>query len=73
MDLIVQPLYTNLVGQSIATQPTNGAVSQELYNLITTLTNSPLPSSSTTAAQRTQQISMAACTAVLASATTALK
>jgi hypothetical protein len=73
MDLIVQPLYTNLVGQNIATQPTNAAVSTELYNLITTLTNSPLPTPGTTPAQRTQQIAMAACTAVLASATTALK
>lgn len=72
MDRIVQPLYTNLVGQNIATQPTNGAVSSELYSLITTLMNSPTPAN-TTPAQRTQQISMAACTAVLASATTALK
>jgi hypothetical protein len=71
MDLIVQPLYTNLVGQNIATQPTNAAVSTELYNLITTLSNSPTPPN-TTSAQRTQQISMAACTALLASATTAL-
>jgi hypothetical protein len=70
MDLVVQPLYTNMVGQNIATQPVNSAVSTELYNLITLLTNSPTTASP---AARTQQISMAACTAVLASATTALK
>jgi hypothetical protein len=70
MDLLVQPLYNNLVGQNIATQPTNSAVSGELYNLITTLTNS---STTSGPAARTQQISMAACTAVLSSATTSLK
>jgi hypothetical protein len=70
MDLVVQPLYIKLIGQNINTQPTNAAVSTELYNLITTLTTSP-----TTAAPaaRTQQISMAACTAVLSSATTSIK
>jgi hypothetical protein len=70
MDLLVQPLYTNLLGQNIATQPANAAVSTELYNLITTLVNSP---SSAAPAARTQQISMAACAAVLSSATTSLK
>jgi hypothetical protein len=45
MDLVVQPLYTNLIGQNVATQPTNSAVSTELYNLITLLaTNSPTTS-----------------------------
>jgi hypothetical protein len=70
MDLVVQPLYNNLIGQNILTQPGNPAVSNELYSLITTLTNSPTTSGP---AARTQQISMAACTAVLSSATTALK
>jgi hypothetical protein len=70
MDLVVQPLYNNLIGQNILTQPSNPAVSNELYSLITTLTNSPTTSGP---AARTQQISMAACTAVLSSATTALK
>jgi cytochrome c553 len=72
MDLVVQPLYTNMIGQNIVTQPTNSAVSTELYNLITLLTNSPTPPN-TTPAQRTQQISMAACTAVLASAAIEIK
>jgi hypothetical protein len=70
MDLVVQPLYTNLIGANIATQPTNAAISTELYNLITILVNSP---TSAAPAARTQQISMAACAAVLSSATTSLK
>jgi hypothetical protein len=70
MDLLVQPLYNNMVGPNIASQPTNLAVSTELYNLITLLTNSPTTSA---AAARTQQISMAACTALLSSATTSIK
>jgi hypothetical protein len=61
-DLIVQPLYNNLIGQNIATQPSNAAVSTELYNLISILSADPAAS--------TQTITMAACTAVLASATT---
>jgi hypothetical protein len=74
MDLVVQPLYNNMIGfgQTLTSQPTNSAVSAELYNLLTTLTNSPTPPN-TTPAQRTQQISMAACTAVLSSATTLIK
>jgi hypothetical protein len=75
MDLVVQPLYSSFVGfsQPLSTQPTNMLVSQELYSLINTLTTAPLPSSNPTPAQRTQQIAMAACTAVLASATTLIK
>ena len=69
-DLIVQPIYKNLVGQNLTTQPANSDVSTELYSLIDTLTASP---SSAAPAARTQQISMAACTAVLTSATTFIK
>jgi hypothetical protein len=70
MDLVVQPLITQLIGQNIATQPPAAAVSTELYNLITDLSAC---GGSTCPAGRTQVITMAACTAILSSATTLIK
>ena len=70
MDLIVQPLINGLIGQNIATQPAPAAVSTELYNLITDLSacgGAACPTG------RTQIITMAACTAILSSATTSIK
>ena len=70
MDLVVTPLIQNLTGQGVAgvtigTQPTDADVRQELYNLITLLKGDPNAS--------TQTITMAACTALLSSATTLIK
>lgn len=71
MDLVATPLIVNLIGQNVATgltlasQPSDPAVRQELYNLITTLSQDPSASTSTIAA--------GACTAVLASGTSMLK
>ncbi len=70
MDLVVQPLISNLIGQNIATQPATAAVSSELYSLITNLSTC---GGGTCPTGRTQTISMAACTAVLSSATTLIK
>jgi hypothetical protein len=70
MDQVVQPLITHLIGQNIATQPTAAAVSTELYSLITDLSSC---GGSTCPAGRTATISMAACTAILSSATTLIK
>ncbi|MGH8257094.1 MAG: LamG domain-containing protein [Steroidobacteraceae bacterium] len=72
MDQIVTPLIQNLTGQgagtpavTIATQPTDASVRQELYNLIGALM-------SENAAVSTRNVTMAACTALLSSATTLL-
>ncbi len=70
MDQIVQPLINNLIGQNIATQPSASVVSNELYNLISNLSTC---GGSTCPAGRTQVITMAACAAVLSSATTSIK
>jgi len=70
MDQIVQPLINNLIGQNIATQPSSAAVSTELYNLISDLSTC---GGGTCPAGRTQTITMAACTAILSSATTLIK
>ena len=70
MDQIVQPLINNLIGQNIATQPSSAAVSTELYNLISDLSTC---GGGTCPAGRTQAITMAACTAILSSATTLIK
>jgi hypothetical protein len=70
MDQVVQPLITHLIGQNIATQPTAAAVSTELYSLITDLSGC---GGGACPAARTQTITMAACTAILSSATTLLK
>jgi hypothetical protein len=70
MDLVVQPLITNLIGQTIATQPASTAVSTELYNLIGGLSTC---GGGTCPTGRTATISMAACTAILSSATTLIK
>jgi hypothetical protein len=70
MDLIVQPLINNLIGQNIATQPPPAAVSSELYSLIGILSAC---GGGTCPAGRTQTITMAACTAILSSATTLIK
>ncbi len=70
MDLVVQPLINNLIGANLASQPTSTAVSTELYNLISNLSacgGGACPTG------RTATISMAACTAVLSSATTSIK
>ncbi len=69
MDQIITPLYNNLIGQNLASQPpdvvpTNDPVRQELYNLITGLS---------TGSTTTPVITMAACTAVLGSATMLVK
>jgi cytochrome c553 len=69
-DLVVQPIYNNLIGQNLTSQPSNAAVSTELYSLIDSLSGSP---TNAAPAARTQQISMAACAAVLTSATTLIK
>ncbi|MGH8141572.1 MAG: hypothetical protein ACREU2_03495, partial [Steroidobacteraceae bacterium] len=72
MDQIVTPLIQNLTGQgagtpavTIATQPTDASVRQELYNLIGALM-------SENAAVSTRNVTMGACTALLSSATTLL-
>jgi hypothetical protein len=70
MDQVVQPLITNLIGQNIATQPSSTAVSSELYTLIGNLSTC---GGGTCPAGRTATISMAACTAILSSATTLIK
>ena len=70
MDQVVQPLITHLIGQNIATQPTAAAVSTELYSLITDLSGC---GGGACPAGRTQTITMAACTAILSSATTLIK
>ena len=70
MDQVVQPLINRLIGQNIATQPPAGAVSSELYALITGLSAC---GGGTCPAGRTQTITMAACTAILSSATTLIK
>jgi hypothetical protein len=70
MDLVVQPLINNLIGQNIASQPPAAAVSSELYGLITDLSGCGGGSCPT---GRTQAITMAACTAILSSATTLIK
>jgi hypothetical protein len=70
MDQIVQPLINGLIGQDIATQPTPAAVSSELYNLISDLSTCGGGACPT---GRTQIITMAACTAILSSATTLIK
>jgi len=69
MDLVVTPLIQNLTGQgagspavTIATQPSDASVRSELYSLITTLEADPMAT--------TSSITMAACTALLSSATT---
>ena len=70
MDLVVQPLINGLIGQNIATQPSPTAVSTELYSLISDLSacgGAACPTG------RTQTITMAACTAILSSATTSIK
>ena len=70
MDLVVQPLINNLIGANLASQPAPTAVSTELYNLISNLSacgGGACPTG------RTATISMAACTAVLSSATTSIK
>ena len=56
--------------QPAATQPTAAAVSTELYSLITDLSGC---GGGACPAARTQTITMAACTAILSSATTLLK
>jgi hypothetical protein len=70
MDLVVQPLINNLMGGNLASQPTPTAVSSELYNLITDLATCGGGACPT---GRTATISMAACTAILSSATTSIK
>ena len=70
MDLVVQPLITHLIGQNITTQPTAAAVSTELYSLITDLSGC---GGGACPVGRTQTITMAACTAILSSATTLIK
>jgi len=70
MDQVVQPLINHLIGQNIATQPAATAVSTELYSLITDLSSC---GGGACPAGRTQTITMAACTAILSSATTLIK
>jgi hypothetical protein len=71
MDQVITPIIVNLVGQNtasgltIATQPSDAQVRNELYNLISTLSGD--------ASLSTPTIAMAACTAVLSSATTLIK
>ncbi|MFI4865833.1 MAG: LamG domain-containing protein [Steroidobacterales bacterium] len=70
MDQVVQPLINHLIGQNVATQPAAAAVSTELYSLITDLSGC---GGGACPAGRTQTITMAACTAILSSATTLIK
>lgn len=70
MDQVVQPLISHLIGQNIASQPPAAAVSSELYSLISGLSTCGGGSCPT---GRTQTITMAACTAILSSATTLIK
>jgi hypothetical protein len=65
-DLVINALYNNLVGGSIASQPSLGDVQAELNNLITQLT----PSNYASTANRSGIVTKAACAAVLGSAST---
>ncbi|HEX4050965.1 MAG TPA: LamG domain-containing protein [Steroidobacteraceae bacterium] len=71
MDLIATPLIQNLTGQgagglTLATQPADGTVRTEIYNLIQALeTDTPGAS--------TQTVTMGVCTALLSSATSLIK
>jgi hypothetical protein len=70
MDQVVQPLINHLIGQNIASQPPAAAVSSELYSLISGLSTCGGGACPTA---RTKTITMAACTAILSSATTLIK
>ena len=70
MDLVVQPLINHLIGQNLTSQPPAVAVSNELYDLITDLSSC---GGGACPAGRTQIITMAACAAILSSATTLIK
>ena len=63
---MINALYNNLVGGSIATQPSLSDVQTELNNLITQLT----PSNYASTANRAGIVTKAACAAVLGSAST---
>jgi hypothetical protein len=65
MDLVITPLIDNLIDSNLASQPTDSQVRTELYSLISTLKSN--------GANTTPVITMAACTAILSSATMSLK
>lgn len=67
-DLVINPLLSNLVGSTLNSQPTNTDISDELNNLIDTLTTCADTSSCNT--ERTETVVKASCAAVLGSATT---
>jgi Concanavalin A-like lectin/glucanases superfamily len=66
MDLVITPLINNLIDANLASQPSDSQVRTELYSLISTLSTS-------NSANTTPVITMAACTAILSSATMSLK
>jgi len=67
MDLVITPLINNLIGANLASMPSDAQVRTELYSLISNL------ASSDPAKNTTPVITMAACTAILSSATLSLK
>jgi hypothetical protein len=69
VNTVVNALYSNLVGNNIATQPTSSQVSTELDSLITTLT----PASYASTPNRSGTVAMAACAALLGSASTLIQ
>ena len=66
MDLVITPLIDNLIDANLASMPSDAQVRTELYSLISTLKSS-------NSANTTPVITMAACTAILSSATLSLK
>ena len=65
---IVDALLSRLIGESLETQPTDEDISDEINNLIDTLTT--CSSTSNCPAGRTEIVAKASCAAVLGSATT---
>lgn len=65
MDMVITPLIDNLIDSNLASQPTDAQVRNELYSLISTLKSN--------SANTTPVITMAACTAILSSATLSIK
>jgi len=66
MDLVITPLIDHLIDANLASMPSDAQVRTELYGLISTLKSS-------NSANTTPVITMAACTAILSSATLSLK
>jgi hypothetical protein len=66
---IITPLLTNMLGTNLTTQPDNDEVTEEVNDLIDTLTQC----GGSCASDRTETVVKAACAAVLGSATSLLQ